>query len=293
MGKPDIILGNRLLNIFNRHISQGPRVGSDHIPIQIVLDTKPILINTNEPSPDYKKADWDAFKLKLMPVTPPVLDKQKPTEIDNATTQLFNHIGNATSECIPSLRCKKIKQNFNSPLTVKLIKNYQDYFSPHKPPTPQVYITRKLIFENLIIDKDTYWKRIVKAASDCYGDHNAFWKKIKPLRGHSKPEAPYIMSGDRKITNKKEQTRVLAETWENTFRISPNNNSNWANINKITTWINNNRSTTAPYKKINLSRLSEDNELTSPITIDELKNFIKIMKKKAPGESRIGHQVIK
>ena len=109
-----------------------------------------------------------------------------------------------------------------------------------------------------------------------------FGKKIKPLRGHSKPEAPYIMSGDSKITNKKEQTRILAETWENTFRTTPNNNSNWANINKITTWINNNRSTTAPYKKINLSRLNEDNELTSPITIDELENFIKIMKKKAP-----------
>ena len=57
--------------------------------------------------------------------------------------------------------------------------------------------------------------------------------------------------------------------------------------------INNNRSTTAPYKKINLSRLNEDNKITCPITIDELKNFIKIMKKKAPGESRIGHQVIK
>ena len=146
-GKPDIILGNRLLNIFNRFISQGPRVGSDHIPIQIELDTKPILINTNDPSPDYKKANWDSFKLKLSSVIPPVLDRQKPTEIDNVTTQLFDHIRNAASECIPLKRYNKIKQNFNSPITVKLIKNYQEYFSPHKPPTPQVLIniTRQLM----------------------------------------------------------------------------------------------------------------------------------------------------
>ena len=236
-GKPDIILGNRLLNIFNKHISQGPRVGSDHIPIQIELDTKPILINLNDHTPDYNRANWDSFILKLSPVTPPVLDRKKPIEIDNATKQLFDHIGNAMSECIPPKRYKKIKQNFNSPLTIKLIKNYQNYFSAQNRPPPNGLIntTRQLIYENLIIDKDTYWKKIVKAASDCYGDHNAFWKKIKPLRGHSKSEVPYIISGDNKITDKKTQTRVLAQTWENTFRTTPNNNANWANINKVTT----------------------------------------------------------
>ena len=51
-GKPDIILGNRLINIFNKHISQGPRIGSDHIPIQIELDTKPILVNANDQHPE-------------------------------------------------------------------------------------------------------------------------------------------------------------------------------------------------------------------------------------------------
>ena len=83
------------------------------------------------------------------------------------------------SECIPPKRYKKIKQNFNSPLTIKLIKNYQNYFSAQNRPPPNGLIntTRQLIYENLIIDKDTYWKKIVKAASDCYGDHNAFWKK--------------------------------------------------------------------------------------------------------------------
>ncbi|CAL4123847.1 unnamed protein product, partial [Meganyctiphanes norvegica] len=39
--------------------------------------------------------------------------------------------------------------------------------------------------------------------------------------------------------------------------------------------------------------LSEENVLTSPITTEELKHYIKIMKKKAPGESKIGHQIIK
>ena len=95
------------------------------------------------------------------------------------------------------------------------------------------------------------------------------------------------------ITDMREQTRVLAETWDNTFRIVQNNNSNWANINKVTNWINNNRPKTVPYKKAYISRLAEGDLLTSPITINDVKQCIKNMKKKAPGESKIGHQIIK
>ena len=118
-------------------------------------------------------------------------------------------------------------------------------------------------------------------------------KKIKHLRGHDAQAVPYILHNDVKITDTKEQTRVLAETWDNTFRIARNNNSNWANINKVTNWINNNRPKTAPYKKANISRLSEGDLLTSVITIEEIKKCIKNMKKKAPGESKIGYQIIK
>ena len=43
----------------------------------------------------------------------------------------------------------------------------------------------------------------------------------------------------------KDQTKVLADTWDNTFRTVQNNNSNWANINKVTNWVNNNTPKTA------------------------------------------------
>ena len=127
---------------------------------------------------------------------------------------------------------------------------------------------------------------LVKAASDCHGDHNAFWKKIKHLSGHDTQVVPYILHNDTKITDMKEQTRVLAETWDNTFRVVQNNNSNWTNINKVTNWINNNRPKTVPYKKANISRLTEGDLLTSPITVNDIKLCIKNMKKKAPGESK-------
>ena len=96
-----------------------------------------------------------------MPISPPNLDKQRPAEIDNAITELFEHIQEASSEHIPLKRNTVIKQNFNSPITVKLIQNYQKYFTGHGIPPPQglINITRQLIFENLLIDKDTYWKK--------------------------------------------------------------------------------------------------------------------------------------
>ena len=281
-GKPDIVLGNKLLGIFNKLISQGPRVGSDHIPIQIELDTKPILLNTNDHLFDYSKANWNSFKEKLLPVIPPVLDKHSPAEIDNSVTQLFEHIQNASKEHIPLKKFKIIKQNFNSPLTVKLIQNYQKYFNNQGPPPPQVLIniTRQLIFENLLIDKDIYWKKIIKAASDCHGDHNTFWKKIKHLRGHDVTEIPFLIYNDVKITDRKEQTKILAETWDNTFKIQTNN-ANWENMNKVTNWINNNASKITPYKKANMTRLGAGDSLTSPISINDITYCIKKMKKKA------------
>ena len=294
-GKPDIIIGNKLLGIFNKHISQGPRIGSDHIPIQIELDTKPILIATNDRNLDYKKAKWQPMKDRLLPINPPDLDNASPDTIDNAVNNLFDQINIATEENIPLKRYKSIKQNFNSPLTVKLIHNYQKYFTNQDNPPPQglINITRQLIFENLLIDKDTFWKKIVKAASDCHGDHNAFWKKIKQLRGHEHTSIPFLMSNDKKITNTMEQTNVFAETWDNTFKITPNNNSNWLNLNKVRSWINNNKSKTSPYKKVNLARLNNNNTLTCSISTDEIKFYITKMKKKAPGESKIGYQIIK
>ena len=70
-GKPDIILGNRLMGLFNKHISQGPRVGSDHVPIQIELDTKPIYTQANEQLPDYKKSQLGSLQTKSNVNHPP------------------------------------------------------------------------------------------------------------------------------------------------------------------------------------------------------------------------------
>ena len=80
-----------------------------------------------------------------------------------------------------------------------------------------------------------------------------------------------------------DQTNVFAETWENTFKITPNNNSNWLNLNKVTSWINNNKAKTSPYKKVNLARLNNNNTLTCSISTDEINFYITKMKKKAPG----------
>ena len=102
------------------------------------------------------------MKDRLLPINPPDLDNASPDTIDNAVNNLFEQINIATEENIPLKRYKSIKQNFNSPLTVKLIHNYQKYFTNQDNPPPQglINITRQLIFENLLIDKDTFWKKM-------------------------------------------------------------------------------------------------------------------------------------
>ena len=79
---------------------------------------------------------------------------------------------------------------------------------------------------------------------------------------------------------------------EKNFRTT-HNNANWQNLNKVTNWMNNNRAKTSPYRKVNLTRLDNNNILISPITTDEINLHITKMKKKAPGESKIRYQIIK
>ena len=135
-----------------------------------------------------------------MSITPPALQNQRPSDIDNSINNLFENINNASALYIPTTKQKKIQQNFNSQVTVKLINNYQRYFNAkhQPPPVGLINVTRQLIYENLIIDKDVYWKKIVKTASDCFGDHNAFWKKIRQLRGHNNQEVPFILWENKK-----------------------------------------------------------------------------------------------
>ena len=97
-------------------------------------------------------------------------------------------------------------------------------------------------------------------------------------------KCPLFCGKIKKVTDKKLQTKILADTWDKTFKAIPNNNANWSNINKIKNWIDNNQATISPYKKVDLNRLDENNILTSPITFEEVSHFIKTMKKKAPGE---------
>ena len=51
---------------------------------------------------------------QLSLINPPVLDKLSPDTINNAVTDLFEHINIAVEEHIPTKRCKSIKQKFNS-----------------------------------------------------------------------------------------------------------------------------------------------------------------------------------
>ncbi|CAL4085520.1 unnamed protein product, partial [Meganyctiphanes norvegica] len=99
-------------------------------------------------------------------------------------------------------------------------------------------------------------------------------KKIKYLRGHDVTKIPFLIYNDDKITDRKEQTKILAETWDNTFKIQTNN-ANWANMNKVTNWINNNTSKIAPYKKANMTRLGAGDSLTSPISTNDITYYIK------------------
>lgn len=87
----------------------------------------------------------------------------------------------------------------------------------------------------------------------------------------------------------KQKEAVFREFWKNIFNISPEENRTFdiqheAQVNDC---LSVNKHRLIPYNEANINRLQDDNTLTRPISVEEIKAIISKFKDKAPGESGI------
>jgi len=102
----DLVWGNNpaVHNVLKCQIAENQDHGSDHLPIETILDINAEKTVLNEPGFNYAKANWDQFKNQLeMHISSTSFPKTCTTlaDIDTYTEQLINVIQMAVKESTP------------------------------------------------------------------------------------------------------------------------------------------------------------------------------------------------
>lgn len=298
---PDTVIINTLGLQFQHYITPGPLSGSDHIPITLHLSNNPILIPAPTPQYQYKQADWDSFKTILAQQRYTLDLEDQPTDnIETTWTQLFNTITTTADAHIPKHSYKQ-KYSFKPSLkTQRLLHCYRRRFEHNKhnltPIQRDITILRTHIIHSLIHDHDVHWAGLIEAAQE-HRTHNPreFWQRIARLRGTARPQFDFLLENGRKIREPAEAVQTMKNYWETVFHPQPPTQQRRIldHINNITNQTQRLQEHITPDDTINTTTLNPNHILTTPFTFEEVKQTLYTTKKKAPGDSNIGHEILK
>ena len=101
---------------------------------------------------------------------------------------------------------------------------------------------------------------------------------------------PYLVDTQgNKIFTERDKEGVFRDIWKNIFKIDPRDNQTF-DLNHertVQNYLHAHDFELELYSRTDLDRLDPDNYLTRPVTLNDLKQIIKDMRNKAPGESGI------
>ena len=135
------------------------------------------------------------------------------------------------------------------------------------------------------------WNTRIKNLNDIYNNPAKFWKDVQKLMGGTAKGVPYIIDNrGNKLYDSREKEPKFREIWGNIFKISPEENQSYDQLNErhVLTYLQRHEFETLPYQHTDYDRLDPNNYMTRPTTSGEIKRIIKEFKNgKAPGLSGI------
>jgi len=102
----DLVWGNEhaINSIVKCHVATENDHGSDHLPIETILDLTPRITIPTQPPYNFAKTDWKALKTKLLEYLPPSPEQNTLTTkdaIDSFATEITDAISKAIAETTP------------------------------------------------------------------------------------------------------------------------------------------------------------------------------------------------
>ena len=300
-GKPDIILCNTQFLYLAHLIKEGPRMtASDHIPITIITSTNPLLTRTRETF-NYNRANWEKFKEHMEHLELPNIQQMNTEDIDQHWETLNNHILEGAKKFIPTKNHKLI-QAFTLSNRTRILSNiynernieYRDNMDINR-----AEILRRIqnhIESSKAHDLLTFWSKKIEELQEYKhrNDPRKLFKTVRNLMGTKNfNKGTYIIKNNREIHDEQEQADTFADTWKNimTENTPRNTREVQENMNTVYTWLL--RNNIQPHNTVDMNRLDKNNILTKPIKLLETEAFLKKIKSKAVGPTKISTEILR
>ena len=309
-GTPDIVLGNRELQLFHSLITPGRPVGSDHIPIICKLSLSPIKIIIPK-KPNFHKLNIQQYKNNLEADQFHNLEGLPVYNINLSIETAFKSIIEAASSHSPTMVIKEMKTyEPNDRIKLKL-KQFQVAYEHHyltSYPTINVLNNYKKDLITLIQNhKVEHWNSIINIATECYKQPNRFWHKINNLLHVKSKQNTYIKSTEINdnsessdfgeettsfYTDPQDQVEYFSNLRKEIFTTNKTQSRN-NNIKNVYSWIENNKELLSHSETISTNNLIENHPLLRSISMIEFLNSMKTFKDKSPGPSGITIKLIR
>jgi len=180
--------------------------GSDHYPIETVIDMEPKLVEEIEKPFNFAKTNWKFLETKLKGYLPALIDPEhaSPTDLDQFATQIVTALQRAISETTPRKKpCPHSKRWWNNELAEmrkSTNRRRNIYGRTRNERDGQEWRNKRDEYKHAIKRaKETVWKQFVDEA-----DERTIWMVKKYI--DTKPAPYYIpaindaMSNDEKAT---------------------------------------------------------------------------------------------
>ena len=299
-GTPDVILGHTR-NFHNIHIKPGSITTSDHLPVIMKISTSPIQTPV-PPRYNLKHANWEAFQADLTN-TPAISLHRKPAiEINAHMENWFSTVTTAMEKHIPRTRHKTLPHPRLSDET----RNIQAQYTTLQRQAQENQWTRERRHRFTVLqtqlqqickqEQEAHWDSLIANTEAEYSDPAKFWRNIKRLLGNDQQHIPYIEDDQgNKYHKEADQEREFRRFWSKIYEISEEENRDFCQEtqNTVEEYLHQHAEEYSPYDTIDLTRLTNDNQLIKPISLTVIAQTIKQFKnKKAPGISRINKEIL-
>ena len=301
-GKPDIILANTSFLHLAYNIKEGPRLtSSDHIPILVTASTSPLAIPI-PPTYNYNRADWPKFKDHMEQLPLPYIINQPTHNIETMWDTLIKHMLQGANNHIPKTSYKIIPSFTTSTRTKNLQKIYIERHNQYKHNLTQDKIQILHTIQghiNSSKNKDIcdFWSNKMDELKQLHkiNDTKNLYRNIKNLMG--KPnynKGTYLIHNGQQIHNEQDQANIFGNTWASimTPNTPKNTDAIQRHIQNINNWNTLNNDIIKPLNTINLNNLNKNHILTKPITLTETSIFLKKIKSKAMGPTKISREIL-
>ena len=281
----------------------GDDLGSDHLPIEIAIDTPPHRnIHINPVRYKFNQTDREVFESTLEAAlsSGDVSEFKSTQDIDKYADFITTAIRTAVDKAIPKSNSGRPESQPISDETLALIKEKRklrrQYFQAHDPLVKtRINQLQKEIKDNLRIESQASWEKFCNDIS-LETNHTEFWRKIKNfLKPKGQRDYPALRLDEKTAKTKADKAQLFAESVERHFFIQSNNfDSN--HFDEVNQFIEDNYEYFYPPEDPDdyRSDMDDDHDLVTAIDSDTLIKIVKFLRRgKAPGPYNIHNEVLR